>query len=896
MSNLTRIKNNQVTDSTIVASAKLVPGSITGGLFSDPISYSGSMTIVGNLTVQGTTTTVDTTNTLVADPVIVLSRGETGSPSNDSGFLVERGTSDNAAFLWDETNDRFEAITTTADGLSGGSITVADYADIKMRDAILTGGDITSTVSTVNVFNATATTVNFAGAATTLEIGAATGTTNINNNLDVDGNINMDGGSLTTTAGTVNIANANSTTVNFAGAATTLEIGAATGTTNINNNLDVDGNINMDGGNFTTTAVTVNIANANSTTVNFAGAATTLEIGSATGTTNINNNLDVDGNINVDGSDITTTASTVNIANANTTTLNIGGAATTTTIGNSGGNVIVAGDLRVNGNQFLSSTGNAAISLSDIDVIIHGNLTVQGATTTIGSQDLTVEDSIINLHTQPNLAALTSDDGRDIGMKFHYYKSSDKHAFVGWANDSGFLEYYSDATESAGVISGTYGTIKANTFNSNVATGTAPFSVNSTTQVANLNVAVAGSLINGTSNVSIPSTNGNVTVGVGGTANIAVFNTTGVDLSNLNITANTIASLGTNANINLTPNGTGEVVASTLAITDLSANRIPYSSDAAGTIVDTANLTFDGSQMVVTGTMVVNGLTLLDNLTVDGSTIAAAITNGGIRLEANGTGDIIVNNSGINTEFFVYGNTSVSASPIIYTKPTTAQLGILTDTPTANAAVHINATSSILVPVGTTGQRPGSGTETAGMLRFNSSNGFLEFYDGSTWQSTSGSFTVIAYQNFAGDGSTVGFTLSASSTTAATLVAINGVLQQPTTAYTVSGTGLTFTEAPLAGDDIDVRLLTTTTTVVSLAEGDSSVTVADVGTGTVTFTLDGTARWLSTGNTIRPNANNTVSLGTASYQWANVNAVAININGVPAASTDDATALAIALG
>ena len=895
MSNLTRIKNNQVTDSTIVASAKLVPGSITGGLFSDPISYSGSMTIVGNLTVQGTTTTVDTTNTLVADPVIVLSRGETGSPSNDSGFLVERGTSDNAAFLWDETNDRFEAITTTDDGLSGGSITVADYADIKMRDAILTGGDITSTVSTVNVFNATATTVNFAGAATTLEIGAATGTTNINNNLDVDGNINMDGGSITTTAATVNIANANSTTVNFAGAATTLEIGAATGTTNINNNLDVDGNINLDGGNFTTTAATVNIANANSTTVNFAGAATTLEIGAATGTTNINNSLDVDGNLNVDGTDITTTAATVNIANANTTTLNIGGAATTTNIGNSGGNVVVAGDLRVNGNQFLSSTGNAAISLSDIDVIIHGNLTVQGATTTIGSQDLTVEDSIINLHTQPNLAPLTSDDGRDIGVKFHYYKSSDKHAFVGWANDSGFLEYYSDATESAGVISGTYGTIKANTFNSNVATGTAPLSVNSTTQVANLNVEFSGTLINGTSNVDIASTNGNVTVGVAGNANIAVFNATGVDLSNLNITANTIASLGTNANINLTPNGTGEVVAATLAVTDLSANRIVYSADNAGTLTDTANLTFDGSQMVLTGTYVVAGPSTLGNINIQSNTISSVNSNGDINLDPNGIGAVVVNNSGDDTEFIVRGNnTATSNEPIIYTYYN--QLGILTNNLVPNVSVYINATDSIVVPKGTTGQRPGSGTEVAGMIRFNTSNGFLEFYDGSTWQSTSGSFTVINYQNFSGDGSTLGFTLSSTSTTAATLVAINGVLQQPTTAYSVSGTSLSFTEAPLAGDDIDVRLMTTTTTVVSLAEGDSSVTVADSGTGTVTFTLDGSARWLSTGNTIRPNSNNAVSLGTASYQWANVNAVAININGVPAASTDDATALAIALG
>jgi hypothetical protein len=281
---------------------------------------------------------------------------------------------------------------------------------------------------------------------------------------------------------------------------------------------------------------------------------------------------------------------------------------------------------------------------------------------------------------------------------------------------------------------------------------------------------------------------------------------------------------------------------------------------------------------------------------VDGNTISAVNTNGGIVLNTNGTGDVVVNSAGTNAEFFVYGNTTVNASPIIYTKPTTGQLGILTDSPSANVAVHINATSSMLVPKGSTGQRPGVGSEIEGMLRMNSSTHFLEFYDGTTWQSTSGSFTVINYQNYSGDGSTVAYTLPSSSTTAATLVAINGVLQQPSTAYSVSGTGLTFTEAPLSGDDIDVRLLTTTTSVTALTEGDSEVSVSDTGTGTISFKLDGTIRWITTGNTIRPNANNTVSLGTASYQWANVNAVAININGVSAATTDDATALAIALG
>jgi hypothetical protein len=50
-------------------------------------------------------------------------------------------------------------------------------------------------------------------------------------------------------------------------------------------------------------------------------------------------------------------------------------------------------------------------------------------------------------------------------------------------------------------------------------------------------------------------------------------------------------------------------------------------------------------------------------------------------------------------------------------------------------------------------------------------------------------------------------------TTAGCIVSINGVIQIPTLAYSVTGTTLTFTEAPANGDIIDVRELTTTETV-----------------------------------------------------------------------------------
>jgi len=49
--------------------------------------------------------------------------------------------------------------------------------------------------------------------------------------------------------------------------------------------------------------------------------------------------------------------------------------------------------------------------------------------------------------------------------------------------------------------------------------------------------------------------------------------------------------------------------------------------------------------------------------------------------------------------------------------------------------------------------------------------------------------------------------LDTSTTTAAALIMLNGVVQIPTTAYSVSTTTLTFTEAPASGDVIDVRFL-----------------------------------------------------------------------------------------
>ena len=58
-----------------------------------------------------------------------------------------------------------------------------------------------------------------------------------------------------------------------------------------------------------------------------------------------------------------------------------------------------------------------------------------------------------------------------------------------------------------------------------------------------------------------------------------------------------------------------------------------------------------------------------------------------------------------------------------------------------------------------------------------------------------------------GDGSTTGFTVTNGVTVDTVLVTENGVLQVPTTDYTISGTTLTFTTAPANGVAIQIREL-----------------------------------------------------------------------------------------
>ena len=68
-------------------------------------------------------------------------------------------------------------------------------------------------------------------------------------------------------------------------------------------------------------------------------------------------------------------------------------------------------------------------------------------------------------------------------------------------------------------------------------------------------------------------------------------------------------------------------------------------------------------------------------------------------------------------------------------------------------------------------------------------------------------FASVTKDTFSGDGSTTAFTLSKAATTNGVAVFVENVRQEPTTAYSVSGTTLTFTAAPVSSSGNNIYVL-----------------------------------------------------------------------------------------
>ena len=122
------------------------------------------------------------------------------------------------------------------------------------------------------------------------------------------------------------------------------------------------------------------------------GAIPVIAIGQPVGTSDAVSfsSITTTGDIAVNGGDITTTSTgTATIFNSNATTLNIGGAATTLSIGS------VSGTTTVNNS-----------------LVVNGDLTISGSVTTLNTETLTVEDNVVVLNSN-----VTGSPSTDAGVE-----------------------------------------------------------------------------------------------------------------------------------------------------------------------------------------------------------------------------------------------------------------------------------------------------------------------------------------------------------------------------------------------------------------------------------------------------------------------------------------------
>jgi len=121
-------------------------------------------------------------------------------------------------------------------------------------------------------------------------------------------------------------------------------------------------------------------------------------------------------------------------------------------------------------------------------------------------------------------------------------------------------------------------------------------------------------------------------------------------------------------------------------------------------------------------------------------------------------------------------------------------------------------------------------------------------------------FGELTSQTFTGDGSTVAFTMGYTvANTTSILVTSGNVVQEPTTAYTVAGTTLTFTSAPEDDDTIHVRFLGRVVDVANAAilqdsDQDTKVQVEEsADEDVIRFDVAGAEKLLIAGSTVTIN-------------------------------------------
>ena len=374
-----------------------------------------------------------------------------------------------------------------------------------------------------------------------------------------------------------------------------------------------------------------------------------------------------------------------------------------------------------------------------------------------------------------------------------------------------------DAANTNSNVYGTTVSASGNITGGNLLTSGSGGAISGTGNITGGNILTSGN-VSATGNVMAAWLIGNIqgSVTAPGANTYVLFNDGGVTNAVSGFTfTKTSNTLAVGANVNAT-NFNGNVYG-----TSVSASGTVTAASTVGGVITGSSSSVTGTQ---TAASTVGGVITGSSVSVTGDVSGSNLSISGGNINSSASA-ITVNGTSADVNFAVNGDTTT----IFFADAGTETASFGSATQVTNALVTFNSATSIKIPVGNTAQRPAVGV--TGMQRFNTTNNALEMYYNSAWTDVGAPvFTVIADQQFNGDGVNVAFTLSSTQTTNSCIVSINGVVQIPTLAYAVAGTDptcvLTFTEAPATGDIIDVRQITTTTSVTSIANSSGNAVIA----------------------------------------------------------------------
>lgn len=332
--------------------------------------------------------------------------------------------------------------------------------------------------------------------------------------------------------------------------------------------------------------------------------------------------------------------------------------------------------------------------------------------------------------------------------------------------------------------------------------------------------------------------------------------------SSIQINGDAIGS-GTSSNIYVALSNTGVVAGTYGSADDEYTDRVPkITVDSKGRITNIANVTLTqvgNVSFVDTTISTIGNLTLapsggviyantsviknLSNPVDNQDAVTLSYLNSALATSATGLAKddttLAIIDDGVNAAIITTAIDGVTVSNVygtvteFYTTVNIGNLSIDDRTITSNGNIILDAlgtgtvqfagTDAVGLPSGGDAARPAN--PEIGYLRFNTDRDAIEYWTGNVWEVPGESFISSEIINPDGVGNT--FVMTSASAADAMLVSINGTMQQPYTAYNVSGYNITFTEAPEATDRVEIRHLAlgSGVTVTSLVLGNISVSL-----------------------------------------------------------------------